>query len=242
MARKKKKKKQSQAAAKPREDNFNNPFAGLKLPSEKTPVAQPTPKKAPVEPVVKHIPEATPPGIDPLEAALFLQSMGNVEKVKNTKPKVAGPTPMEVAALEDDLAMAELESLVGNRQSWTTEVDEDKIFKARAPGVSVEMVKKLHKGEIPPNKSIDLHGMTRQEAHQFVRRTLLAIRRDGHRCLHIITGRGQGTFDGHGVLKEALPSWLTSAPLNAHVLAVATAPGRLGGQGAYLILIRRPKK
>ncbi len=241
MARKKKKKNKGQSSAKPREDNFNNPFAGLKLPSQKETPKTPAPKKTKVEPVVTVIPEVTPPGIDPLEAALFLQSMGNVEKVKNPKPKVTGPTPLEVAELEDNLAMAELESLVGGTQSWTIEIDDDKIYKARAPGVSHEMVKKLQKGEIPPNKSIDLHGMTRQEGHQFVRRTLLAVRRDGHRCLHVVTGRGQGTFDGQGVLKEALPTWLTTAPLNAHVLALATAPGRLGGQGAYLILIRRPK-
>tara|TARA_B100000405_G_scaffold277007_1_gene219119 strand:- start:111 stop:842 length:732 start_codon:yes stop_codon:yes gene_type:complete len=242
MARKKKKKQKGQGSSKPREENFNNPFAGLKLPSQKEAKAASEKKEKKPEPPAPTIPEVTPPGIDPLEAALFLQSMGNVEKVKHTKPKVAGPTPLEVAELEDNLAMAELESLVGHSQSWTVEIDDDKIYKARAPGVSHEMVKKLQKGEIPPNKSIDLHGMTRQEAHQFVRRTLLAIRRDGHRCLHIVTGRGQGTFDGHGVLKEALPTWLTTAPLNAHVLAIATAPGRLGGQGAYLVLIRRPKK
>ena len=132
--------------------------------------------------------------------------MGNVDKIENTNPKVAGPTPMEVAQLEDHLAMAELESLIGKSQSWSTHTDDDHIYTARAPGVSLEMAKKLQKGEIPPNKSIDLHGMTRQEAHQFVRRTLLASRRDGHRCLHVVTGRGQSTFDGHGVLKEALPT------------------------------------
>jgi len=163
-----------------------------------------------------------------------------VRKVKHDKPKVAGPTPLEVAQLEDNLAMAELASLIGQDQSWAIEVDEDQVYTARAPGVSKEMTKRLQKGEIPPNKSIDLHGMTRQEAHQHVRRTLLAVRRDGHRCLKVVTGRGHNTPDGHGVLKEALPTWLTTAPLNAHVLALVTAPGRLGGQGAYLILLRRP--
>ena len=227
---------------KPKEENFNNPFSGLKLPSKSEP-KKAAPKKEPqAARRVEAIAEPTAPGIDPLEAALFLQSMGNVEKVKNNKPKVAGPTPLEVAGLEDDLAMAELESLIGKSQDWVIEIDDDKNYKARAPGVSLEMVKKLSKGEFAPNKSIDLHGMTRQEGHQFVRRTLLALRRDAHRCLHVVTGRGQGTLDGHGVLKEALPTWLTTAPLNAHVLALTTAPGRLGGQGAYLILIRRPKK
>ena len=244
MARKKKKKKQGKGTAKPREENFNNPFASLQLPSKSNPKTRTSKSEAKPEPKPEaiDIPDNPPPGIDPLEAALFLQSMGNVDKIENTNPKVAGPTPMEVAQLEDHLAMAELESLIGKSQSWSTHTDDDHIYTARAPGVSLEMAKKLQKGEIPPNKSIDLHGMTRQEAHQFVRRTLLASRRDGHRCLHVVTGRGQSTFDGHGVLKEALPTWLTKPPLNTHVLALATAPGRLGGQGAYLILIRRPKK
>ena len=242
MARKKKKKNQKQASSSKKQDSFNNPFGSLKLPEKAKPQEQ---KAKPVNPTPKPVPEpidasSAPPGIDPMEAAFFLKSMGQVRKVKHDKPKVAGPTPMEVAQLEDNLAMAELESLIGNSQSWAIEVDDDQIYCARAPGVSREMTKRLQKGEIPPNKSIDLHGMTRQEAHQQVRRTLLAVRRDGHRCLKVVTGRGQNAPDGHGVLKEALPTWLTTAPLNAHVLAIVTAPGRLGGHGAYLILIRRP--
>ena len=141
MARKKKKKQKGQGSSKPREENFNNPFAGLKLPSQKEAKTTAVKKEKKPEPPAPTIPEVTPPGIDPLEAALFLQSMGNVEKVKHTKPKVAGPTPLEVAELEDNLAMAELESLVGHSQSWTIEIDDDKIYKARAPGVSHEMVR-----------------------------------------------------------------------------------------------------
>lgn len=244
MARKKKKKNQRQTSPAKKQDSFNNPFTSLKLQATPKPKEQKEKKVAPTpEPSLEHIDTSSaPPGIDPLEAAFFLNSMGQVRKVKHDKPKVAGPTPLEVAQLEENLAMAELDSLIGNSQSWAIDIDEDKIYTARAPGVSKEMAKSLQKGEIPPNKSIDLHGMTRQEAHQEVRRTLVSVRRDNHRCLKVVTGRGQNTPDGHGVLKEALPSWLTTAPLNAHVLAIVTAPGRLGGQGAYLILIRRPAK
>jgi DNA-nicking Smr family endonuclease len=244
MARKKKKKNQKQTPPAQKQDSFSNPFATLKLTAKAKPKEQEAKKVTPTpEPSLEHIDTSSaPPGIDPLEAAFFLNSMGQVHKVKHDKPKVPGPTPLEVAQLEENLAMAELESLIGNSQSWTIDIDEDKIYTARAPGVSKQMTTSLQKGEIPPNKSIDLHGMTRQEAHQEVRRTLLSVRRDNHRCLKVVTGRGQNTPDGHGVLKEALPTWVTTAPLNAHVLALVTAPGRLGGHGAYLILIRRPVK
>ena len=80
MARKKKKKNKGQSPAKPREDSFNNPFANLKLPAQKEAPKRPTPPRAKAEPVVTAIPEVTPPGIDPLEAALFLQSMGMLKK------------------------------------------------------------------------------------------------------------------------------------------------------------------
>ena len=66
-----------------------------------------------------------------MEAAFFLKSMGQVRKVKHDKPKVAGPTPLEVAQLEDNLAMAELASLIGQDQSWAIEVDEDQVYTDR---------------------------------------------------------------------------------------------------------------
>lgn len=246
MARKKKKKPTKAASKKPAA-LFNNPFGDLKLstnsPSEKKPKSvQPKPQKIPESSPLPQSELAPPPGIDPMEAALFLSTIGSTSRMEQTKPKIPGPSPTEVAKLEDDLAFAELQSLIGKVSKWEFDIHEDGRYMARAPGVARQMARKLANGEIPPNKSIDLHGQTRQEAHPLIRKTLVAMRRSGNRCLHVVTGRGNGSVHGQGILKEALPHWLTTEPLNVHTLAVVTAPGHLGGLGAYLILLRRSDK
>ena len=54
----------------------------------------------------------------------------------------------------------------------------------------------------------------------------------------VITGRGLGP-NGSGVLKSAVPRWLSEAGLRRRILAVAAAQPRHGGAGALYLLLRR---
>lgn len=107
-----------------------------------------------------------------------------------------------------------------------------------AEGVDRRHLRRLERGEVPIDVEVDLHGLDRREARRDLRALLLECYAEGDRCVHVIHGRGLRSDLGP-VLREALPGWLTAPPVGRLVMAFATAPPALGGEGATLILLRR---
>lgn len=99
----------------------------------------------------------------------------------------------------------------------------------------------LQRGEMPVELRLDLHRLTAEQAQEALLDTLARAQREDRRCLLIIHGRGLSS-PVEPVLKEAVPRWLTQPPAAARVLAFTSAPPRLGGTGALLVLLRRPRK
>lgn len=116
-------------------------------------------------------------------------------------------------------------------------------LRGRVPGFDLRQLRRLERGEVPPELSLDLHGFTQLEARGAVRDALRRAQRSGLRSVRVIHGRGLGS-ETAPVLKEALPGWLAEPPLGGWVLAFASAPPALGGTGATLILLRpsKPRK
>jgi DNA-nicking Smr family endonuclease len=99
--------------------------------------------------------------------------------------------------------------------------------------------KRLKRGAIPPDWVLDLHGMGREAAYDTVGVLIHEAVESHMRCLLIVTGKGRG---GEGVLRRELPHWLNEPRLRAQVVALAHAPLHLGGEGAYLVYLRNPRK
>jgi DNA-nicking Smr family endonuclease len=100
---------------------------------------------------------------------------------------------------------------------------------------SAERLKRgLHRIEV----RLDLHGMTRAEAHRALSAFITASREAGRRCVLVITGRGLGQ-SGPGVLKSSVPRWLEEPALRRQILAIAPAQPHHGGGGAIYLLLRR---
>lgn len=108
-----------------------------------------------------------------------------------------------------------------------------------APGLDHRTLASLRRGRIPPQATIDLHGMTQAAAHRVLSPFLARAQADGKRCVLVITGKGYGTDGAIGVLKAAVPRWLNEPALGARILGFCHAPAALGGEGALLILLRR---
>ena len=108
-----------------------------------------------------------------------------------------------------------------------------------APGLDRRTLANLRRGRIPPQATIDLHGMTQAAAHRVLGPFVVRAQADGKRCVLVITGKGYGTEGAIGVLKTAVPRWLNEPPLVARILGFCHAPPALGGEGALLILLRR---
>jgi DNA-nicking Smr family endonuclease len=99
-------------------------------------------------------------------------------------------------------------------------------------------LRRLERGQFPISARLDLHGLDQRAAHDTLLAFLARARDRSHRCVLVITGRGERSG---GVLRQSVPRWLEEPPLAALVLGWAEAGRAHGGAGAlYLLLRRRP--
>jgi DNA-nicking Smr family endonuclease len=105
--------------------------------------------------------------------------------------------------------------------------------------------RRLGRGQIAIDGTIDLHGMRQAEAHAALRRFLHARAVRGDRTLLVITGKGIRQPEGgtavaeRGVLRAMLPIWLSERELAPLVAGWDTAVRGHGGDGAFYVRLRR---
>lgn len=97
-------------------------------------------------------------------------------------------------------------------------------------------LRRLERGLHPISARLDLHGLDQQAAHDALVAFLAQAQGRGHRCVLVITGRGERTG---GILRRSVPRWLEEPRLAARVLGWAEAGRAHGGAGALYILLRR---
>jgi DNA-nicking Smr family endonuclease len=110
-----------------------------------------------------------------------------------------------------------------------------------AAGVDRRHLRRLRRGDIEPDRALDLHGQGARAAREDVTFELRDAHAAGERCVCIVHGRGLRS-PGGPVLKEAVLEWIQTAPLAALVLAFSSAPPAWGGTGALLVLLRRRRE
>lgn len=106
--------------------------------------------------------------------------------------------------------------------------------------------KKVRRGHIDIDGTIDLHGMIQTEARAALRRFLAARAARGDRTILVITGKGLRTDNDYiaamterGILRTMLPVWL-SEPGLAHLISGWSVAARgHGGEGAWYVRLRR---
>jgi DNA-nicking Smr family endonuclease len=97
---------------------------------------------------------------------------------------------------------------------------------------------RLARGVRQLDGSIDLHGLTLNQAYTALLSFLTQARQRGARVVLVITGKGSSP-DAVGVLRQQVPQWLRSVRLRQHVLAFAPAHAGHGGEGALYVRLRR---
>ncbi|WDR01799.1 Smr/MutS family protein [Devosia algicola] len=119
----------------------------------------------------------------------------------------------------------------------------------RHPGHAIEprLRRKVARGRIEINGTIDLHGMRQTEAHQALNRFVRARVARGDRTILVITGKGlrqsddlATTFIERGILRAMLPMWLSEPGLAPMIAGWNAAAQHHGGDGAYYVRLRRP--
>jgi len=122
---------------------------------------------------------------------------------------------------------------------------------ARGETLDRQTARRLERGRLSVEARIDLHGMRQREAHAALRRFLKSAQAKGHRHVLVITGKGGAgsdksrpfyQADERGVLRQAVPHWLSQPDLAPVVISYSEAPRRLGGEGALYVRIRVVKE
>lgn len=115
--------------------------------------------------------------------------------------------------------------------------------------IEPKLKRKLTRGHIDIDGTIDLHGMRQAEAHAALRRFVHARAGRGDRTLLVITGKGLKKVDGdaaviieRGVLRSMLPIWLSEPGLAPLIAGWDVAAQSHGGEGAYYVRLRRAER
>ena len=141
-------------------------------------------------------------------------------------PKICLPEEESVRALE--------EIVVGHRPINLPDTQE--YVEWINNGYRVSIIKKMRNGHFAVRDSLDLHGLTLEEAEEAVDIFLKESIKKGYQCVKIIHGRGLRSPHGP-VLKEALVRSL-SGRYRKYVVAFVTARQCDGGLGAVYVLLK----
>lgn len=112
------------------------------------------------------------------------------------------------------------------------------ITRASAPPQNRGAEKRVRRGQLEIDATLDLHGHTQDTGKAALTRFLHASQKRGARTVIVITGVGRM---GEGVLKRRLPEWLAGKDLAAIVSGFAKAHRAHGGDGAYYVFLRRTR-
>jgi DNA-nicking Smr family endonuclease len=108
------------------------------------------------------------------------------------------------------------------------------------------ILRKIKKGNLIVEESLDLHGYTLEESKEKVVKFIEKNYENKKRFVLIITGKGRrlGVSDGwkgEGKLKENVPHWLSSVYLSKYILWFDRATSDKGGDGALMVYLKKSK-
>jgi len=208
-----------------------NPFTGLKgfcvsTPAEKSPAKQAKPPAAP------------PANED--ETELFAAEMARLG-VDRRETEAEAPAGEETggASVSPPFPPSDRELFLDALKGMDT-VFADELPPPEEPLPSPRRMKLLRQGRLVPEATLDLHGLTRDEARQRVRYFLDDSLYQGLKTVLIVTGRGKGS-GGEPVLRAEVERYLNHEA-GAWVHEWGRAPRRYGGEGALAVFLKGGKK
>ena len=108
-----------------------------------------------------------------------------------------------------------------------------------APGLDRRTQTRMRRGQVKVEATMDLHGMTQDQAFRALTAFLHGSRDAGRRTVLVITGKGQGP--GQGILRDAVPRWLNEPEIRRMLRGFSHAAPKDGGKGALYVLLKRQK-
>ena len=195
--------------------------------------------------------------LTPEEQALWDHAARTMKPLRKAKARVLAGTSDEdefAAAMADMVPKRRVKADKGGRSGVAAPdtVVGVKVRKSVPPALADfdrKSAKRLRGGQLEIGARIDLHGMRQDEAHNALRRFLLAAQARGERWVLVITGKGAPRRAGGeedrfaraepGVLRRNVPRWLSDSELRAIVVSYTEAAVQHGGAGAIYVQLRK---
>lgn len=111
-------------------------------------------------------------------------------------------------------------------------------------GLDSHWERKFARGGIAPDFTLDLHGLTLEQAHARLESGLTQARAMGARVVLVIAGKPRPAEaadrgERRGAIRAKLLDWLAAGPHAPDIAAVRGAHRRHGGEGALYLVLRR---
>lgn len=106
--------------------------------------------------------------------------------------------------------------------------------------------RRLTRGQVDPDFTVDLHGHTMDSAYRMLDMSLERAVRGGARVILLITGKPPRHSPGEnaprrGVIRAAVGDWLGASRFAGQIATVRNAHPRHGGGGALYIILKRDR-
>ena len=111
-------------------------------------------------------------------------------------------------------------------------------------GLDSTWERKLARGTLAPDFTLDLHGHTLSSAHHRLDHGLTQAKALGTRVVLVITGKPRPTEaadrgERRGAIRAKILDWLAAGPHGSSIAAIRHAHRRHGGEGALYLVLRR---
>lgn len=168
---------------------------------------------------------------------LFRTQMINVKPLKPTKRIL----PASTKSLPKPKLLKQPKELLRHDVELNTEIDVPQIDATQSlffkqPGVQTRQMRELQSGILLCQATLDLHGITVPQAEEELTEFLERTRTRGYRVVAIVHGKGHNSPDKYPALKNMVHRFLRQYP---HSIGFCSAPPKLGGLGATLVLLKR---
>ncbi len=105
--------------------------------------------------------------------------------------------------------------------------------------------KRLARGAISPDRTIDLHGHSLASAHAALDHGIVAAIASGDRVILLVTGKPPRPESerphARGAIRASVGDWLAGSRHASRIAAVRAAHPRHGGAGALYVILRRSR-
>lgn len=169
------------------------------------------------------------------DQTLFMAAAGAVKPLTDPRRANLKKKPAQALALQHQRdEKAALQESLSDEFDVSTLLDTDEDLSFRRPGIGVDVIRKLRRGDWSIQSQLDLHGLRSDEARAHLSQFIRESHKNGLRCLRVIHGKGHGSPGKTPVLKNRVHGWLIQ---KNEVLAFVQAKPADGGAGALVVLL-----